>query len=238
MTTDVDLDALFSRREEKAARAELAGHFDSLATYLAGRYKGRGESIDDLEQVARLGLLKAIDRFDLDFGVQFSTYATRTIVGELKRHLRDKSWSVRVPRSLQERWLEVSRAIEDLQHQLGRSPTIAQIARAIDADEEEVLEALDAGSAYSAASLDAPAGGESDSPGTISDFLGGEDPEFEWAGPWADVRDRLDKLPEREKTIIYLRFFEDLTQSEIAERVGVSQMHVSRLLRHSLELLR
>lgn len=238
MTTEAELDALFDRRQDKAAKADLARHFDSLATYLASRYKGRGESLDDLEQVARLGLLKAIDRYDADYGVQFSTFATRTIVGELKRYLRDKSWSVRVPRSLQERWLEVSRAIEDLQHRLGRSPTIAQIAQEVGADEEEVLEALDAGTAYSATSLDAPAGSEADSSASLADLLGAESPEFEWAGPWAEVKDRLDQLPERERTIIYLRFFEDLTQSEIAEQVGISQMHVSRLLRQSLELLR
>lgn len=238
MSSDVDVDALFANRHDPKARRQLTEQFDSLAAYLARRYQGRGEPLDDLLQVARLGLLNAIDRFDVDKGFQFSTFATRTISGELKRHLRDRSWSVRVPRSLQERWLEVSRAIEDLQHKLGRSPTIAQIAEAIGANEEEVLEALDAGSAYTAASLDAPAGGSEDSSASVGDLIGVMDDTLEWVGPWAGVKDRLAELPERQKTILYLRFFEDLTQSEIAERVGMSQMHVSRLLRQSLETLR
>lgn len=238
MSSDVDVEALFENRHDPKARRELTEQFDSLAAYLARRYQGRGEPLDDLIQVARLGLLNAIDRFDVDKGFQFSTFATRTISGELKRHLRDRSWSVRVPRSLQERWLEVSRAIEDLQHRLGTSPTISQIAEAIGANEEEVLEALDAGSAYTAASLDAPAGGTEDSSASVGDLIGVMDDTLEWAGPWAGVKDRLAELPERQKTILYLRFFEDLTQSEIAERVGMSQMHVSRLLRQSLETLR
>lgn len=238
MNVDADLEALFNDRHDPKARRALAEQFDSLAAYLARRYQGRGEPLDDLEQVARLGLLNAIDRFDVDKGFQFSTFATRTISGELKRHLRDRSWSVRVPRSLQERWLEVSRAIEDLQHRLGTSPTIAEIAAAIDANEEEVLEALDAGSAYTASSLDAPAGGDMDSSATVGDLIGSEDESLEWAGPWATVKDRLATLPDKQQTILYLRFFEDLTQSEIAERVGMSQMHVSRLLRQSLETLR
>lgn len=237
MSNEADLAALFENRHDPKARRQLTEQFDSLAAYLARRYQGRGEPLDDLVQVARLGLLNAIDRFDVDKGFQFSTFATRTISGELKRHLRDRSWSVRVPRSLQERWLEVSRAIEDLQHRLGTSPTIAQIAEVIGANEEEVLEALDAGSAYTAASLDAPAGAE-DSSASVGDLIGAMDETLEWAGPWAAVKDRLAELPERQKTILYLRFFEDLTQSEIAERVGMSQMHVSRLLRQSLETLR
>lgn len=230
--------AWFAARDQDSARRELVKEYDGLAKRLASRYRGRGEPKDDLEQVARLGLLKAIDRFDPDFGVQFATFATRTIVGELKRHLRDKTWSIRVPRSLQELWLEVSRAAEDLTHRLERSPTIDEIAAHVGASREDVLEALDAGSAYTASSLDSPVGNEDGSSATLADLMGRIDEDIEQAGLWAVAVDHIRGLPDRERAILVMRFFEDRSQSEIAEEMGISQMHVSRLLRRSLAELR
>ncbi len=229
--------AWFASRQDPAARRKLVEKYDGLATRLAYRYRGRGEPQDDLDQVARLGLLNAIERFDPSFGVQFSTFATRTIMGELKRHLRDKTWSVRVPRSLQERWLEASRAAEDLTHRLHRSPTVDEIAREIGASREELLEAMDAGSAYTAGSLDAPVG-DDEAATSFGDLLGSLDGDLELAGPWAAAVDHIRELPERQQAILVLRFFEDRSQSEIADELGISQMHVSRLLRRSLDELR
>lgn len=228
----------FSNRDDPQARQSIATEYDGLATRLAYRYRGRGEPQDDLEQVARIGLLNAINRFDPEFGVQFATFATRTIVGELKRHLRDKTWSVRVPRSLQELWLESSRAAEDLTHKLNRSPTVDEIAVAIGSSREDVLEAIDAGSAYTAGSLDAPVGSDDDSSATIGDLLGRLDDDIEQAGVWASAIDHIKGLPERQQAIIVLRFFDDKSQTEIAEEMGMSQMHVSRLLRRSIADLR
>lgn len=219
-------------------RRQIVEEYDGLARRLAYRYRGRGEPRDDLEQVARLGLVNAIDRFDPDYGVKFATFATRTIVGELKRHLRDKTWSVRVPRSLQELWLEASRAAEDLTHQLSRSPTVDEIAAHIGASREAVLEALDAGSSYTATSLDAPVGADEGSPTSLIDILGRLDDELEQAGSWASAVDHIRSLPEREQAILVMRFFEDRSQSEIADAIGISQMHVSRLLRKSIAELR
>lgn len=230
--------ALLADRANPASRRRLVEEFDPIAVRLALRYRGRGEPDDDLKQVARLGLVNAIERFDADFGVKFATFATRTIMGELKRHLRDKTWSIRVPRSLQERWLEVNRTASDLTHRLGRSPTVDEIANAIGATREEVLEAIDAGSAYTAGSLDAPIGDADDGGATRGDMIGSIDSELELAGPWASAVDHINQLPERERTILVLRFFEDRSQSEIAEVLGISQMHVSRLLRRSLADLR
>lgn len=227
---------LLARRHEPQARDRILEQYDRLATRLARRYQGRGEPVEDLEQVARIGLLKALDRFDSEHGARFSTYATWTILGELKRHLRDRAWSVRTPRSLQERWLEASRAIEDLTHALGRVPTVAEIAANIDLSQEQVLEALDAGGAFTAASLDAPVGDAHET--TLVDLLGVEDPDLAMAAPWADLAEPILALPERQRRILYLRFFEGKTQSEIGGQLGLSQMHVSRLLRRSLESLR
>ena len=230
------LDELLERRHEPQARDRILEQYDRLATRLARRYQGRGEPVEDLEQVARIGLLNALDRFDPEHGARFSTYATWTILGELKRHLRDRAWSVRTPRSLQERWLEASRAIEDLTHALGRVPTVAEIAENIDLSQEQVLEALDAGGAFTAASLDAPVGDAQET--TLVDLLGVEDPDLAMAAPWADLAEPMLTLPERQRRILYLRFFEGRTQSEIGAQLGLSQMHVSRLLRRSLETLR
>jgi RNA polymerase sigma-B factor len=224
------------RDGDMAAREELVRMLLPLAQRLAGRYRHTSESQEDLEQVAYLGLIKAIDRFDPDLG-PLVRYAVPTILGELKRHFRDRSWGMHVSRSLQERFLKVGDAVDQLTTKLGRSPTPRDIAHATGFTLEEVLEALDVSSAYSPAPLDAPRGGEEDEGGTLADTLGGEDGRFELVELGATLEPALRALPERDRAIIHMRFAEDLTQSEIAERIGISQMHVSRLLRRSLERL-
>ena len=219
-----------------AARDELVAMLLPLAQRLASRYRHTTESQEDLEQVAYVGLIKAIDRFDPDLG-PFVRYAVPTILGEIKRHFRDRGWGVHVSRSLQERFLKVGDAIDDLTTKLGRSPTPRDIAHATGFTLEEVLEALDASSAYAPAALDAPRGGEDDDGGTLGDTLGGTDRNYELVELGASLEPALRALPEREQAILHMRFAEDLTQSEIADRIGISQMHVSRLLRRSIERL-
>lgn len=233
----LDEDEWFSRRAEPEPRRLLVERYDRLAIGLAKRFQGRGEPMDDLVQVARYALVKAIDRYDPDREVQFSTFATKSILGELKRHLRDKAWSVRVPRSLQERWLETGRAVEELTQELGRSPTIAEIAARIEATSEEVLDAMDAGSAFTAASLDAPVGDEHDG-ATLGELIPTNDELLGRSDQRATVSAHLEILPERERTVVYLRFFEAKSQREIGEVLGISQMHVSRILRSTLRDLR
>lgn len=184
-----------------------------------------------------MGLVHAIGRFDPDRGVKFATFATVTVLGELRRHLRDKTWSVRVPRSLQERWLEVGRTSSQLAQRNGRSPTVPEIAAAMGVSAEDVLEAMDAGTAYTSGSLDQPLT-DDDGAATVADMIGAIDDLLERADDRIAVASLARDLPDRERVILYLRFFEGLTQSEIAERVGVSQMHVSRLLRRALMQLR
>jgi RNA polymerase sigma-B factor len=233
---EVDERALFARLpDDTEAREELVRRFLPLAEYLARRFAGRGEAQDDLFQVASLGLLNAIDRFDLDREVQVSTYAAVTIVGELKRHFRDKGWAVRVPRRLQEVGLRVNAVLPELSQELGRSPTIEEISVRAGASAEEILEAMEASQAYSTSSLDAPAGEEGAAP---IDVLGGEDPSLGVLEEWASIAPAVRDLPQRERTVLYLRFFRGLTQSEIAREVGVSQMHVSRILAQTLRTLR
>jgi RNA polymerase sigma-B factor len=227
---------LFARLpEDSEAREELVLLHRPLAEYLAHRFAGRGEAREDLEQVATIALIKAIDRFDLSREVKFSTYATATIVGELKRHFRDKGWALRVPRRLQETGLKVSKSISELSQQLGRSPTVREIAKATGLDPEEVLEGMETAYAYSTASLDAP----SDEEGTSSvQRLGEEDETLELLEGWATVAPALKTIPTRDRHILYLRFFRGLTQTQIATELGISQMHVSRLLSRTLSLLR
>jgi RNA polymerase sigma-B factor len=208
-----------------------------LVEYLAKRFKDRGEPLDDLIQVGSVGLLKAIDRFDLGREVEFSTYATPTIVGELKRYFRDKGWAVRVPRRLQELSLRLNKVIAQLTQELGRSPTVMEIAKSAQVTEEEVLEALESGQAYSTTSLDAPSGEDDDAPNRV-DRLGEEDFRLDNLEYFASLAPLIEQLPERERTILYLRFFKGMTQSKIAEHVGISQMHVSRLLSRILDFLR
>ena len=232
---DVDERELFGRLPDDEARAELVRRSLPLADYLARRFSGRGESHDDLFQVASLGLLNAIDRFDTGRDVQFSTYAAVTILGELKRHFRDKGWSVRVPRRLQEIGLRVNAALPTLYQELARSPTIEEIAARVDASVEDVLEAMDASQAYSTTSLDTPTSEDGAAP---VDVLGGDDPSIALLEEWASVSPVVRELPQRERTVLYLRFFRGLTQSEIAREVGVSQMHVSRILTQTLRTIR
>ncbi len=207
-----------------------------LVEYLARRFAGRGEPLDDLIQVATIGLIKSVDRFDLDRGVEFSTYATPTIVGEIKRHFRDKGWTIRVPRRLQELTLALTSTTGELSQKLGRAPTVAEMAKHLGLSEEEILEGLESANAYSAVSLDAPDGGD-DGP-AVADSLGRIDESLEGVEDRESLKPLLDALPPREKKILMLRFFGGMTQSQIADELGISQMHVSRLLARTLATLR
>jgi RNA polymerase sigma-B factor len=208
-----------------------------LVEYLARRFRNRGEPLDDLVQVATIGLIKSIDRFDLDRGVEFSTYATPTIVGEIKRHFRDKGWAIRVPRRLQEMKLSLNKATAELSQRNGRAPTIAELAHYLDLTDDEVLEGLESANAYSAISLDAPDIADNDSP-AVSDSLGAHDEALEGVVYRESLKPLLERLPPREKNILMLRFFANMTQSQIAADLGISQMHVSRLLARTLAELR
>ena len=207
-----------------------------LARHLAQRYANRGEHIDDLFQTATVGLLKAVDRFDPEFGVDFAGYAIPTIVGEIKRHFRDRTWSIRVPRRLQEMRLAITAANSALTQTLGRSPTVADIAAHLKVTEEDVLEGLEGGRAYSATSLSTPAG--PDGSLELGETLGREDHEFELAEARIALGPAMTQLTGREQRVITLRFYGNLTQTEIAEQVGVSQMHVSRIIAQALAKLR
>jgi RNA polymerase sigma-B factor len=233
---DPEVLALFAaRNSDPRAREELVIRFRSLAEYLARRFAGRGEPLEDLNQVASLGLLSAIDRFEPEREVRFTTFAAATIVGELKRHLRDKAWAVRVPRRLQELGLEIGRAIPILAQELGRSPTVEEIADRVGSAPDEILEAMDAMHAYAADSLDAPS---HDDDVARVETMGDEDASLELVEAWSTLAPAVADLPARERRVLYLRFFRGMTQSEIAERIGVSQMHVSRILAQTLDRLR
>jgi RNA polymerase sigma-B factor len=220
------------------AREQLAMRFVPVARQLALRYRHSGELVDDLAQVACLGLLKAIDRYEPEVGDGFARYALPTMLGELKRHFRDKGWAVRVPRATQELALKVNDALGTLPAELGRAARPRDVAEAIGVSVEEVLEAMEAATAYEATSLDAPRHGREDEDDwTYAESLADEEPGYELVEIGETLRGTLDALPERERLILRLRFELDMTQAEIAERVGVSQMHVSRLLRRSLARL-
>jgi len=224
--------ALLRRYHEKGdttAREELIERHLPLVRSLARRYAGRGEALEDIEQVGAIGLIKAIDRFELEREVSLATYATPNVVGEIKRHFRDKGWAIRVPRALQELNASMSGAIERLTGRLGRSPSIAEVA-------EEVLEAMEVGSAYSTVSLSTGPGGDEEL--DPLETIGGEDEEFERSEDRAALEPALDRLPPREREILRMRFEEGLPQTQIAQRVGLSQMHVSRLIRKSLTIMR
>jgi RNA polymerase sigma-B factor len=220
------------------AREELIERYMSLVRSLARRYAYRGEQLDDLVQIGAIGLIKAIDRFDVERGVELTTYATPNIIGEIKRHFRDKGWSVRVPRGLQELNVQVSKLIEQLTVQLGRSPTIPELAKAAGVEEEQVLEALESGRAYNSVSLST--GGGSDEDGELDplESLGTIEHEYEVSEDRAVLAPGFKVLDARERKILHLRFFSGLTQSQIAAEIGISQMHVSRLIRRSLEKIR
>ncbi|MGH2904269.1 MAG: SigB/SigF/SigG family RNA polymerase sigma factor [Solirubrobacteraceae bacterium] len=230
-----------ARAGDGRAREQLAERYLPLARRLARRYQRSEEPLDDLEQVASLGLLKAIDRFDADRDVAFSSFAVPTILGEVKRHFRDRTWSVRVPRDLQELALRVDRVAAELSLDKHRAPTVSELAEAVGATEELVLEALRAASAYHAGSLDAPRAGRTDAetPGeSLADALGGDEEGFERAEERATLAPLLAHVSRRERLVLVLRFGEDMTQAEIGERIGVSQMQVSRLIRRALVRLR
>jgi RNA polymerase sigma-B factor len=220
------------------AREQLVVRCMPLARQLANRYRYAGEPHDDLVQVACLGLLKAVDRYDAERGSSFTKYAVPTILGELKRHFRDKGWSVHVPRATQELSLKVSEALGTLPGKLGRSPGPRDVAAELGVSVEDVLEAMEAATAYEAASLDAPRpSAEHDDDWSFGDLVAAEEPGYELVELSESLRGTLAALPPRERLILRMRFQDDLTQAEIAERVGVSQMHVSRLLRRSLDRL-
>jgi RNA polymerase sigma-B factor len=234
---------LFARTRGGDARARelLTERYLPLARRLARRYQRREEPLEDLVQVASLGLLKAIDRFDADRDVAFSSFAVPTVLGEIKRHFRDRTWSVRVPRDLQELVLRVDRAAAELSVGKRRAPTVAELAEAVGATEEQVLEALRAAGAYHAGSLDAPRPGrvDADAAGeSLADALGEDEDGFERAEERATLAPLLARVSSRERLVLTLRFGEDLTQAEIGERIGVSQMQVSRLIRQALTRLR
>jgi len=223
--------------ERERLRGQLVEMHLPLVEYLARRFRNRGEWLDDLTQVATIGLIKSIDRFDLERGVEFSTYATPTIVGEIKRHFRDKGWAVRVPRRLQELKLSLTKAIGELAQREGRAPTVSELAAHLQMSEEDVLEGLESANAYSTVSLDAPDSGDEDAP-AVADSLGIVDEALEGVEYRESLKPLLERLPPREKKILLLRFFGNLTQSQIAAELGISQMHVSRLLARTLTQLR
>ena len=209
-----------------------------LVEHCARRFRNRGEPLDDLLQVGTIGLIKSIDRFDLDRGVEFSTYATPTIIGEIKRHFRDKGWAIRVPRRLQELRMQIGKATAELSQSLGRSPTPREIAESIEVTLEEVMEGLESANAYSTLSLDIGDSNDEGSGPSMLDGLGEEDTALEHVEIRESIKPLIEQLPAREKQILLLRFFRGMTQSQIAAEIGVSQMHVSRLLARTLEQLR
>jgi RNA polymerase sigma-B factor len=221
-----------------AAREQLIEQYMSLVRSLARRYSYRGEQFEDLVQIGAIGLIKAIDRFDLERGVELTTYATPNIIGEIKRHFRDKGWSVRVPRGLQELNVQLSRLMDQLTVQLARSPTIPELAKASGSTEEEVLEALESGRAYSSLSLSSGGGADGEDDLDPLESIGTEEHQYEVSEDRAVLAPGFRALDERERKILQLRFFDGLTQSQIAAHVGISQMHVSRLIRRSLEKIR
>ena len=221
-----------------SARDLLVARMMPLARRLARRYQRPGEPLDDLLQVAALGLIKAVDRFEPDRPTAFTSFAVPTILGELKRHFRDNGWAVHVPRGMQERVMQVDQARAALNRRLGRAPSTQEIAEELGACVEEVLEAYEAAAAYDAISIEASRPGADDDGGTFLDTLGEEDDRFELVEERAAIAPALAALPARERAILSMRFVEDMTQQEIAERIGVSQMHVSRLIRRSLSRLR
>ncbi|MFC9385853.1 RNA polymerase sigma factor SigF [Streptomyces venezuelae] len=222
--------------EKAELRNQLVRMHLPLVEHLARRFRNRGEPLDDLTQVATIGLIKSVDRFDPERGVEFSTYATPTVVGEIKRHFRDKGWAVRVPRRLQELRLSLTTATAELSQQHGRSPTVHELAERLGISEEEVLEGLESANAYSTLSLDVP-DTDDESP-AVADTLGAEDEALEGVEYRESLKPLLEDLPPREKRILLLRFFGNMTQSQIAQEVGISQMHVSRLLARTLASLR
>jgi RNA polymerase sigma-B factor len=228
----------YARTGEERVRERIIAMHQSLVRFLAQKFANRGEPLEDLIQVGNIGLVNAVDRFDALRGIKFATFATPTIVGEIRRYFRDKAWSLKVPRRLQELNQAASRAADSLASQLGRPPTVPEIARAIGATEEETLEAIELGNAYETVSLDARPEEDGESPTSYSDILGTEDEGLSALQKHGDLVAALESLDERESAIIRLRFFQDLSQTEVAQRLNISQMHVSRLQRRALDNLK
>ena len=238
MAEEYELLERFARTRDPVVREELARRFMPLVRRLASRYRGGREPLEDLVQVASLGLVKALDRFDPERGVAFTTYAAPTILGELRRHFRDRGWSVHVPRDLQERTAAVEKSIAEMPTKLGRSPSVREIAERLNLSDEDVLEAMEAGGAHHAVSIDALQRMDDSEGVPMVERLGDNDPGFETVEYGAAIQSVLEELSDRDRTVLHLRFVEDLTQTQIAERIGVSQMHVSRILRSTLQRLR
>ncbi len=223
---------------DQAAREELITRYLPLVRSLARRFSSRGQAVEDLVQVGSIGLIKAIDRFDTSRGVELSTYATPTILGEIKRYFRDKGWAVKVPRALQDLNIRLNKVIEQLTVELNRSPTIAELAEECEATEEEVLEAFESGRAYNSLSIYSSGTSEDEDALELLDYLGTDEGEYELVEQRRFLAPAMDLLDDRERLILHLRFFEGMTQTQIAARVGISQMHVSRLIRKSIEVMR
>ena len=226
------------RTGDPRIREQLVDRHLNLVRYLARKFAGRGEPVDDLIQVGVIGLLNAIDRFDMDRGVRFTTYATPTIVGEVKRYFRDRGWAIKVPRRLQELNLAANKAIDRLTQRLERTPTMKEIAHEVHATEEETLEALELGYMYELVSLDSELSVADDDSALLSDYVGTHDPGLADFAEIANLKQGLARLPPRERSIIRLRFLAGLSQTEVARKLGISQMHVSRLQARALARLR
>jgi len=232
------IDPESSQAQRSTARDGLVRLHLPLVEHCARRFRNRGEPFEDLVQVGTIGLIKSVDRFDLERGVEFSTYATPTIIGEVKRYFRDKGWAIRVPRRLQELRMQIGATTADLTQTLGRSPTPRELAEAIGCPVEEIIEGIESSNAYATLSLDATDDGNDDGGFSMLDVLGIDDEELEQIEIRESIKPLLEALPHREKRILLLRFFRNKTQSEIAADIGVSQMHVSRLLTRTLDQLR
>lgn len=238
---DADTLCLFEeyhRTRAPALRARLVALHENLVRYLAAKFANRGEPIEDLIQVGMIGLINAIDRFDPHRGIKFSTYATPTVVGEIKRHFRDRSWNLKVPRWLQELNLQVMKVNDTLAHKLGRSPTVEEIAAEVGCAEEDALHAIELGNAYETVSLESSIAQDGDTPLTLSDSLGSGDADLAQIDSYDDLNTAICQLDDRERMILYLRYFQDQSQTEVAQRLNISQMHVSRLQQRALRRLR
>ncbi len=228
----------YAQTKDPALRDELVVKHLNLARYLAVRFANRGEQLDDLVQVATMGLIKAVDRFDIARGVEFTTYATPTIIGEIKRYFRDKGWAVRIPRRLQELNQAVNRALDTATMELGRAPTVVDLARRLQASEEEIIEAQELGQMYNLLSLDSELSEGGERAATLQDYLGQEDADLSLLEDRALLERAFGALDRRERVVVYLRFYEGMPQVDVAKRLGVSQMHVSRLQQRALEKLK
>ena len=225
--------------ERDRIREELVGAYEGLVHYLARRFQNRGEPLEDVVQVGFLGLIKAIDRFDPVLGNEFTTFATPTILGEIKRYFRDKGWAIRFPRRLQELYQQVVRVNEEMKNELGRQPSVTEVAARIGVEPDDVLEAMEMSTAFNPVSMDAVLGGDSDEDGRrLSEAVGGVDPNLDRVEMREVLERAMQHLNERERRIMIMRFFDEMSQSEVAKRLGISQMHVSRLQRAALEHLR